>query len=180
LHLNNVYHFAFSKKIVPLQFLCAEMNDKCTININDFALCRTITIALDDTFFEIYMHPDVLGGNVTAEITLLAAQSTLDISLKGTARVVCDRCLESFDTPITFDGMARICKARTIIDHDMHNSDDDTITMDDEGFIDLSQYLYESICLSVPLQKLHPVDNEGNSKCNQQMLTKLRELNCNL
>jgi uncharacterized metal-binding protein YceD (DUF177 family) len=153
------------------------MNSNCTINLNDFAADAVVRLSLDSAFFEQYENPDVLGGMVTAEITLLAAQSTLAICVQGTVRVVCDRCLEEFDCSIAYDGQVHICKAK---DANLHNDDDDTIASDDNGFVDLAQYLYESVCLSLPMQRLHPVDSEGHSTCNPKMLAKLKELNCNL
>lgn len=38
--------------------------------------------------------------------------------------------------------------------------------------IDLSQYIYESICLSLPYQRVHPVGSDGKSGCDPDMLAR--------
>jgi uncharacterized metal-binding protein YceD (DUF177 family) len=50
---------------------------------------------------------------------------------------------------------------------------DEFIVMDPtEGELDLTQFLYDYVCLNLPLQKVHP---EG--ECNEQMIQKLGSLN---
>ena len=41
-----------------------------------------------------------------------------------------------------------------------------------ETEIDLSQYIYESICLSLPYQRVHPVGSDGKSGCDPDMLAR--------
>ena len=36
----------------------------------------------------------------------------------------------------------------------------------------LSQYIYESICLSLPYQRVHPVGSDGKSGCDPDMLAR--------
>ena len=42
-----------------------------------------------------------------------------------------------------------------------------------EHELDLSQILYEFIVLSLPYQCIHPVDNQGNSTCDPEMIKQL-------
>ena len=50
-------------------------------------------------------------------------------------------------------------------------SDDVMILDPSEAELDLSQFLYDYICLSLPLQRVHP-----KGKCNPVMLNKLKDL----
>ena len=45
-----------------------------------------------------------------------------------------------------------------------------------EHELDLKQYIYESICLSIPYRKVHPEDDQGNSACNKDMLKEINTL----
>jgi uncharacterized metal-binding protein YceD (DUF177 family) len=45
-----------------------------------------------------------------------------------------------------------------------------------ENELDLQQHLYEFIMLALPIKRVHPNDEEGNSTCDPVMLKKLDEL----
>jgi uncharacterized metal-binding protein YceD (DUF177 family) len=45
-----------------------------------------------------------------------------------------------------------------------------------ENELDLQQHLYEFIMLDLPIKRVHPNDDEGNSTCDPVMLQKLDEL----
>ncbi len=39
----------------------------------------------------------------------------------------------------------------------------------------MAQYFYEYILLALPIQRIHPNDSRGNSTCDPEMLSKLKE-----
>ena len=43
-----------------------------------------------------------------------------------------------------------------------------------ETEINLAQYIYESICLSLPYQRVHPTDENGKSGCDPDMLARFK------
>ena len=56
------------------------------------------------------------------------------------------------------------------------DSDPEIITIpQDEHVLDLKQYLYEFIHLNLPIQRIHPDDEKGESTCDPSMIQKLRE-----
>ena len=58
----------------------------------------------------------------------------------------------------------------------MESSDPDIITLPaDEQELDLKQHIYEYILLSIPIKRVHPDDEFGNSTCDPFMLKKLEE-----
>jgi uncharacterized metal-binding protein YceD (DUF177 family) len=148
------------------------MKSACVINVNTHANGGAARFELDAEFFDMFENPDILGGNAAAEVNIRKIEESLilNIAISGSVRVVCDRCLDEFDCGITYNGIANIGSG----------NDDDEIAVDDSGNIDLTQYLYESVCLSLPMQKVHALDSSGNSTCNPQMMAKLKELNCNI
>ena len=45
----------------------------------------------------------------------------------------------------------------------------------DEDQIDIRHYVYESIMLSLPVQRVHPDNEKGRTQCNKEMLKLLKQ-----
>jgi uncharacterized metal-binding protein YceD (DUF177 family) len=45
----------------------------------------------------------------------------------------------------------------------------------DEHEIDLVSFFYEYIHLALPIKRIHPDDEKGNSTCNPEMIRKLND-----
>ena len=87
----------------------------------------------------------------------------MDFVIEGEVTCECDRCLEDCLIPIDYEGhlIVRISDEQGEYDGDiMWISPADDI-------VDLTQYIYESIVLSLPYQRVHP---EG--ECNPDMLAR--------
>lgn len=118
---------------------------------------------LDGSLFQAFESTDIKDGNLTAQVSLLKMEyeMNLDITIDGTVRVTCDRCLEDFDLPIHFDG-----KLIVRITNEVGEYDGEVMwVLPAEDEINMAQYLYESVVLSLPYSRVHP---EG--KCNPDML----------
>jgi uncharacterized metal-binding protein YceD (DUF177 family) len=162
----------------------AKMNNHLDykVNLNDFVTADTVVrLTLCNTFFENFEKSEILGGNVavTTKLHKIGTLQILYVALQGAVRIVCDRCLDEFDQSVRYEGNIQLYNKQ---DADLQQDTDDEIIIlnDNDAEINLSQYLYESVCLSLPLQRFHLNDSKGNSTCNPQMLAKLRELNSNL
>ena len=60
--------------------------------------------------------------------------------------------------------------------NDNTNDDDDIITIAaNEHQLDLSQYLYEYITLSLPIKRTHPLDKKGKPSCDKKMLKQVQQ-----
>ena len=76
---------------------------------------------------------------------------TLDFRIEGEVCVTCDRCLEEFMMPVGYTGTLAVRYSET-----EQESDGEVMWIGpSETEIDLSQYIYESICLSLPYQRVH-------------------------
>ena len=106
-------------------------------------------------------------------VTLVKSANLLNLhtEITGEVEVACDRCLENFYTPVDFDGslVVRFSSEREGYDVDRHTGFDDEILWlsPDTDAIDLSEYLYESIYLSLPMQRVHP-----DGECDPDMLAR--------
>jgi uncharacterized protein len=96
---------------------------------------------------------------------------SLEFKISGTVKVNCDLCTAEFDLPIEGDYKLII----KVGGSDTGNEDDDIITVAaNEHELDLAQYIYEYIVLSLPIKRVHPLDKDGNSTCDKEMLEKVK------
>jgi len=106
------------------------------------------------SLFEEYGTDIVSDGEFKVDVSLDKRETFLeaDFSIRGTAHLICDRSLEPFDYPIN--------TRRKVVfkygDQDEEITDEIMIIQRDTAWIELGQYLYEFIALSIPLKKLHP------------------------
>lgn len=107
-----------------------------------------------DEFFGKYGSDLVSRGNFHVDLLLDKHETFLEaeFKIKGTAELICDRSLEPFDYPI--ENRHKIVFK--------YGEKDEEITHEiiiihrDTASLEVGQYIYEFIALSVPLKKLHP------------------------
>ncbi len=132
---------------------------------------------VDSTFFKHFEGSEISEGDVDVYVDAERGSTfmVLDFSLEGEVKVQCDRCLDEYFEPVDFEGRLTVSFIGGLEDDD--NSEDEVMNMaPSDTEVNLAQYLYESICLSLPMQRLHPDDENGSSTCNKEMLAKLHEL----
>lgn len=120
---------------------------------------------LDGPFFRAFDNPDIPGGNGTAEVALTKSESMLEVDVRIRAQITvpCDRCLEDCIVPVDFDGGFKV-RFRDAKNVNGPNDDFDGEIMwlgHGESMLNLAQYIYESIVLSLPYVKVHPDGEDG-------------------
>lgn len=129
---------------------------------------------INDTFFENLDFSEIKQGNITVNLNLLK-QSTmmvLNFNISGTVNMNCDRCTGELNLPINGDYKLII----KVGGNDASDENDDIITIaTNEHELDISQYLYEYITLSLPIRRVHPDNEKGESTCDKEMLKKLKQ-----
>lgn len=124
-------------------------------------------------FIEHYEYLEARDGNLAIHVSMIKkpAYLSFSISINGYIEVQCDRCLDYFQQEINFKGNLYVKFSETASE-----PEDDVIIMHpDEEEINLSQYIFESIGLSIPFRKIHPLDNKHESTCNKDMLELLQK-----
>lgn len=116
---------------------------------------------------------DSLVEEAEADVTItLEKRSTfmsLQLNLKGIVKLVCDRCLEFYDQPVTYHAKLFIKFSETGTD-----DTDEIIWLHPDAYqINVAQLIYEYICLSIPLKHVHPVGRNKTSSCNPEMIKRL-------
>lgn len=126
---------------------------------------------LDDAFFAGIEHSMVGRGNLAAHVVMEKTEYMLrfDFEISGTVEATCDVCLGTFDYPVS--------TAEELIVKFGSRAEDDgegMVVIDAaDTEIDLTHWLYEFVCVSLPMRFEHPLDADGNPTCDAEMLEKL-------
>ena len=96
-------------------------------------------------FFEIFENQEILDADLEVKADVRSHGLTVDAAceIAGSVTVACDRCLEDLVIPV-------------------ETSFEETYTPDSDE-LDLRQDVYDYVCISLPLQRVHP---EG--ECDQE------------
>lgn len=118
---------------------------------------------VDDALFEAYDRVEIRGGRCDAHIDLKRSETMLEmeVTIKGEVICECDRCLEDCPVAVDYAGNLVVKFSDEIDDYD----GEVMWISPAEDKVDLTQYIYESIVLSLPYRRVH---DEGG--CNPEML----------
>ena len=143
--------------------------ERFKINLKSLAEeVTTLEYDLDNGFFESLDGADLNSGSVHVSVSIRKATGFFELlyHTEGTVTVTCDRCLDDMDQPIETDSRF-VVKLGTV-----NSEEGDVIIVDeDEGIIDTSWLIYESIVLAIPIKHVH-----APGKCNPAMSQVLEEL----
>ncbi|MEQ8218374.1 MAG: DUF177 domain-containing protein [Arenibacter sp.] len=127
---------------------------------------------IENTFFESFEYDEFNGADIKLDVTLnkMSTMMELEMKARGTVNVNCDLTSEPYDQKIKAD-LELVVKFG-----DEYNNDNDEILIipHSEYQINIAQYVYEMLVLSVPLKKVHPGVLDGTLQ--SEVLDKLEEL----
>ena len=127
---------------------------------------------ISNAFFEIFDYDEFQNSDIKVNVVLEKQSNLLELNFKhkGTVKVPCDMTGEDFDLPIKG-------KMKLIVrfGEEYNNDNEELLILPFGEFeIDIAQYVYEMIVLSVPLRRVHPGVKDGSLKT--EALEKLNEL----
>ncbi|HTG67024.1 MAG TPA: DUF177 domain-containing protein [Flavobacterium sp.] len=127
---------------------------------------------ISNAFFENFEYDEFQNSDIKVAVVLEKKSNMLELSFKhkGTVNVPCDLTGEDFDLPIK-GKMKLIVRFGEVFNND---NEELLILPFGEFEIDISQYIYEMIVLSVPQKRVHPGVKDGSLKT--ETLDKLNEL----
>ena len=122
---------------------------------------------LDNHFFSDIDAPEVRSGNVHVALNVRKTAGIYEFTFEidGVVQVVCDRCLDDMDQPVS---SVDILKVK--LGDDYLEDGDMVIIPEDEGEINVAWYIYEFIALDIPIKHVHEA-----GKCNKAMEGKLNQ-----
>lgn len=130
---------------------------------------------INKAFFEHFEYDEFESANIKVSVVLDKKSTMLELSFKhsGTIHVPCDLTNEDFDLPVKGKLSLIVRFGETFND----DNEELLILPIGEHQIDVSQYIYEMIVLSIPLKKIHPGIKDGTLE--SDVLSKLNDLSVN-
>ena len=129
------------------------------------------TFRIDERFFEEIEYSELTHGNIRVDIDMLREERmiTLIFSFSGNVDVLCDRCASAMQQEI--EGTKSLFFK--IGDEYREESDEVIIIPESEHSINVMQYIYEFINLLLPVRRVHPLDEQGNSQCDPEVVQRI-------
>ena len=127
---------------------------------------------IEDKFFEFFEYEEFNDANVNVSVVLNKKATLLELYFEasGAVNVNCDLTNEPYDQVIDNDFELIVNFGETFNDE----NEEILILPHGEYEINIAQYIYELIVLSVPSKKIHPGVEDGTLK--SDILEKLEEL----
>ncbi|MFW0739021.1 YceD family protein [Flavobacterium sp. N502536] len=127
---------------------------------------------ISNTFFANFDYDEFQSSDIKVGLVLEKKSNMLELEFKhkGTVNVPCDLTSEDFDLPLKG-------KMKLIVrfGEEFNNDNEELLILPHgEHEIDVAQYIYEMIALSVPLKRVHPGVKDGSLQTDA--LKKLNEL----
>ena len=130
---------------------------------------------IEKEFFDFFEYDEFYNSNINVDVTFLkkATMFELNFAFLGWVEVTCDMTNELFQFPIE-------ASLDLIVKFGQEFNDDNEellIIPYSEHKMNVSQYIYETIVLTLPLKKIHPGVSDGT--LHSEVLEKLKELEVN-
>ncbi len=114
---------------------------------------------IEDSFFEQFQFDEYQGVDVKVNMVLEKKHTIMELCFdhKGTVNVPCDMTGEDFDLKIKgkFNLVVKFGE-------EFNNDNEELLILPHNEFqLNVSQYIYESIVLSVPFKRVHPGIKDG-------------------
>ena len=123
-------------------------------------------------FFDFFNYDEFSNSKVTVKLSFLKKATIFELSFNfnGWVEVLCDVSGEMFQQPIS-SAMNLIVK----FGDEFNDENEDLLIIPHSDYkLNVSQYIYEAIILTIPIKRIHPGVNDGS--LNSEVLNKLKEL----
>ena len=152
--------------------LWVGMNNKFIIPLNGLAAGESrFSWHAGKEFFEAFGNAEILDADLDVSVVIEKSGRYLgiDCEIDGSVIVECDRCMEELQMPVSAEVLLSV-KYGDEESSDDHQEGEREIVFVPEGDAeyDMSQIIYDYVCLSLPMQRLH---DEG--RCNPEALKHL-------
>ncbi len=134
---------------------------------------------IDDRFFEEYQQQDFTNCNTTVKLTIDKKNGFLlcRFDIDGKVELLCDRCgnnllLQLWDE---FNIVIKMVDDPEAMNEQEEDPDVYYISKG-ESHLNVADWIYEFINLSIPMQRKCGEDESGKSKCNPVVLEKLKKM----
>ena len=130
--------------------------------------------SVDGDFFREFGNQYIKDAALDVQVELEKGSGWMNVhsDIEGTVTMECDRCLDDVQVPVDVQASLAV-KFAKLSEHDVE--DDQFLIMDPtEAELNLSQFIYDYVCINLPLQIVHE-----DGECNQEMLDRLSSTELN-
>ena len=150
----------FGKLFVPLQpLICFQAMDY-VIPLNGWAAGeREYRWQADIKFFQKFDNTEILDAAVEVEARAVKSGHYIgvDLDIQGHVTVACDRCLEDLQLPVEAHPAFSVkFGEEASSEEEMREGSREILFLSaSDAELDLSQAIYDYVCLSLPMQRVH-------------------------
>ncbi len=131
----------------------------CIIPLNDWAAGeRNYRFHAGLEFFQQFDNSEILDADVQVEVVVRKEgrrKVEADLHLQGTVTLPCDRCLEPLELPVEAHPSFSI--RFDVPGEELSEDGKEIIALGAaDAELDMRQAVYDYVCLSLPLQRMHP------------------------
>jgi uncharacterized protein len=126
---------------------------------------------IDDTFFEHFEYSEIKKGNIAVHLELVKDEKVLTFHFffDGAVTMPCDRCFEPVELKIKGTEQLIVKFGAGYYEE----NDELQIIPEGVNHFDISPFLYEYSHLLLPVRRVHPDDENGNSLCDPEVIKML-------
>ncbi|MBL7730901.1 MAG: DUF177 domain-containing protein [Chitinophagaceae bacterium] len=134
---------------------------------------------IDDRFFEVFQQQDFRNCHARVKLTLDKKNSfmLLKFEIGGTLEVTCDRCNSNLPLDLWDEFNITV---KMVEEPELMNEQEDDPDMyyiaQGESHLDVANWVYEFINLSLPMQKACEFENMDGPHCNKTAMDVLKKL----
>ena len=145
------------------------MSDGFIIPLNGFATGKNeYSWTVGKEFFESFDNTEVIDAELDAEVVVEKSGRYIgvDCEIYGTVVVECDRCLDDLEMPVDVEVKLSVKYGDEESSDAPSEGEREVIFVPEDGVeLDMSQIIYDYVCVSLPMQRTHP---EG--ECNPETM----------
>ena len=150
-------------------YLRVAMNDKFIIPLNGLTAGKNEFFwQAGKEFFDSFENAEILDAQLDADVIVEKSGRYIgvDCDVRGKVVVECDRCLDELDMPVDVE-------IRLSVKYGMEENSEETqpgereviFIPDTDADFDMSQIIYDYVCLSLPMQRTHAL-----GECNPEVM----------
>jgi uncharacterized metal-binding protein YceD (DUF177 family) len=127
---------------------------------------------IDNTFFEAFNYDDFLSSEIKIDLNFTKKSTHFELyfDAKGFVNIPCDTTSEPFDLDVNTT-ISMVVK----FGPEFNDDNEDIVVIPYEAHkVNVSQYIYEMVVLSIPQKRVHPKVLDGTME--SEALLKLQEL----
>ena len=149
------------------------MNSGFIIPLNGLATGKNeFSWKVGKEFFETFDNSEILDAEIDVQVTVEKSGRYVGVDCEafGSLVVECDRCLDELNLPVDVEILLSVKYGEEESSEEPHPGEREVIFIPEtEAELDMSQIIYDYICLSIPLQRVHE-----DGECNPEAIRHLK------